>query len=148
MHLNKLKNSMLDKAIALAVAAHSGQKDKYGSSYILHPIRLMMKTCSEEEMITAILHDVVEDTDWTFETLEAEGFSHNIIGALDCLTRRNDETYEAYIERSAINPLARKIKIADLEDNMDMKRLKTVDNDAVERLAKYHRAWIRLSGKV
>jgi len=65
---------MLDKAITLAVAAHSGQKDKYGSPYILHPIRLMIKTCSEEEMITAILHDVVEDTYWTSERLEAEGF--------------------------------------------------------------------------
>jgi (p)ppGpp synthase/HD superfamily hydrolase len=142
------ETNMLDKAIAISVAAHSGQKDRYGSPYILHPIRLMMKTCSEEEMTIAVLHDVVEDTDWTFEALEAEGFSHNIIAALDCLTRRNDETYEAYIERTAVNPLALKIKLADLEDNMDMKRIKTVDNDAVERLAKYHRAWIRLSDKV
>ena len=74
--------------------------------------------------------------------------SNNIIAALDCLTRRNDETYEAYIERTAINPLARKIKLADLEDNMDMKRLKVADNDAVDRLSKYHIAWIRLNDKV
>jgi (p)ppGpp synthase/HD superfamily hydrolase len=141
------ENSMLDKAIAVAAAAHSGQKDKYGSPYILHPIRLMIKTCSEEEMITAILHDVVEDTGWTFETLEAEGFSHNIIKALDCLTRRDDETYEAYIERADLNPLARKIKLIDLEDNMDMKRMKTIDNAAVERLVRYHKAWIRLTQK-
>jgi (p)ppGpp synthase/HD superfamily hydrolase len=141
------ESSMLDKAISLAVAAHSGQKDKYGSPYILHPIRLMVKTCSEEEMITAILHDVVEDTDWTLEGLEAEGFSHNIIEALDCLTRRDDETYEAYIERSALNPLARKIKLADLEDNMDMKRMKTIDSESVGRLARYHNAWIRLTRK-
>ena len=71
------KTNMLDKAIAISVAAHSGQKCRYGSPYILHLIRLMMKTCFEEVMITAILHDVVEDTDWTFEALEAEGFSNN-----------------------------------------------------------------------
>jgi len=141
------ENSMLDKAIALAVAAHSGQKDKYGSPYILHPIRLTIKMRSEEEMITAILHDVVEDTDWTLEGLEAEGFYHNIIEALDCLTRRDDETYEAYIERAALNPLARNIKLADLEDNMDIKRMKTIDSNAVERLARYHKAWIRLTQK-
>jgi (p)ppGpp synthase/HD superfamily hydrolase len=139
---------MLDKAISIAAAAHSGQKDKYGSPYILHPIRLMAKVYSEEEMIIAILHDVVEDTDWTLEGLEAEGFSHNIIEALDCLTRRNDETYGAHIERAASNPLARKIKLADLEDNMDMKRMKIIDSNAVERLARYHNAWIRLKQNV
>lgn len=138
---------MLDKAIAIAVAAHAGQKDRYGSPYILHPMRLMMKGVSEEEMIIAVLHDVVEDTDWTFEGLKAEGFSQNIIEALDCLTRRDDETYDAYIERSAANKLARNIKLADLEDNMDIKRMITFDMDSFERLTKYHRAWIRLSEK-
>lgn len=136
---------MLDKAISIAAAAHSGQKDKYGSPYILHPVRLMVRVHSEEEMITAILHDVVEDTDWTLEGLEKEGFSHNITEALDCLTRREEETYDSYIERAASNPLARKIKLADLEDNMDMKRMKIIDSNSVERLVRYHKAWIRLT---
>jgi len=139
---------MLDKAISIAAAAHSGQKDKYGSPYILHPIRLMLKVHSEEEMITAILHDVVEDTNWTLEGLEKEGFPHDIIEALDCLTRRDDETYDAYIERTASRPLARKIKLADLEDNMDLKRMKIIDSNAIERLARYHKAWIRLKQNV
>ena len=79
---------MLGKAIGIAAQAHAGQKDKFGGSYILHPLRLMMQMNSEEEMITAVLHDVVEDSDWTIDALRSEGFTENILDGLECLTKR------------------------------------------------------------
>lgn len=80
---------MLDKAIILAIKAHKGQVDKAGDDYILHPIRVMAKLETEEERIIGVLHDVVEDTDITFEQLKEEGFSPEVISALKCLTRKN-----------------------------------------------------------
>jgi (p)ppGpp synthase/HD superfamily hydrolase len=142
----------LEDAIAIAAQAHKDQTDKAGSVYILHPLRLMMKMKTESEMMTAILHDVVEDTrnnseetKWTFEKLRKYGFSEEVLEALECVTNREGESYEQFIERAAANPIARRVKIADLEDNMDVKRLKTLtDKDAI-RIAKYLRAWTSLS---
>jgi len=141
---------MLEKAIAIAAMAHEGQKDKYEGAYILHPLRLMMKMATEEEMMVAVLHDVVEDTSWTIDALRAEGFSERVLDALDHLTKRkNDETseeepYEDFIQRAKKNTLARKVKIADLEDNMDMKRITKLKKKDLERLEKYHRSWLEL----
>lgn len=77
----------LERAIAIAVQAHQGQRDKAGAPYILHPLRLMMRMQTEAEMIAAVLHDVIEDTEWTPDGLRAEGFSAGIIEAIECLTR-------------------------------------------------------------
>ena len=137
---------MLDKAIAIAAQAHLGQTDRQGAPYILHPLRMMFRFQSETEMIVAVLHDVVEDNpDWDFDRLRQEGFSEEIIEAVDHVTRRDEETYEAFVERTAQNALARRVKLADLEDNMDMKRLNTLADKDHERIARYHRAWLRLS---
>jgi (p)ppGpp synthase/HD superfamily hydrolase len=134
--------SNLARAIALAAEAHVEQLDKSGAPYILHPIRMMLHMSSEAEMIVAILHDVVEDTPWTFDRLRAEGFSEEVIAALDGVTRRPEETYEEFVGRAETNPIARKVKLADLEDNMDLKRLgESLSEHAVERLKRYHRAW-------
>jgi (p)ppGpp synthase/HD superfamily hydrolase len=137
---------MLDKAILIAAQAHLGQKDKYGAPYILHPLRMMLRFKSEAEMIVAALHDVIEDNpDWTFERLRAEGFSAEIIEAVDHLTRREEESYEEFVDRAQQNPLARQVKLADLEDNMDLKRIKNLTEKDKERLATYHKAWSKLS---
>jgi hypothetical protein len=91
---------------------------------------------TEDEQIVAILHDVVEDTPWTFEKLATEGFPPHILGALACVTKQDGEAYEAFVERSASNPIARQVKLADLEDNMDVRRLGGVtekDRDCLNR---------------
>lgn len=136
----------LERAIEIAASAHAGQLDRSGAPYILHPIRLMMRVESMEARITAVLHDVVEDTPWTFEALRAEGFSDAVLSALDCVTRRDSETYEQFVERSLVNAVARQVKLADLEDNMNLLRLGEVRPKDLERLERYHRAWIRLRG--
>jgi len=132
--------SSLGKAIRIAAQAHEGQRDKAGAPYILHPLRVMMKMATEAEQITAVLHDVVEDTGWTMERLHQEGFHEEILAALDCLTRQNGEEYEKFIERVKLNPLAIKVKIADLEDNLDGSRLNGVTADDAKRLEKYQQA--------
>jgi len=137
--------SSLEKAIRIAAQAHEGQRDKAGAPYILHPLRVMMKMATEAEQITAVLHDVVEDTDWTMERLRQEGFLGEILAALDCLTRKNGEEYEKFIERVKRNPLAVKVKIADLEDNLDVSRLKEVTDADAKRLEKYKQALRMLS---
>lgn len=134
----------LEKAIFIALKAHQGQKDKADDPYILHPLRVMLRMASETEMIAAVLHDVVEDTDWTTADLRKEGFSEEVLKMVDCLTRRQKETYEEFIERVKLNSTARKIKLADLEDNMDINRISEPTEEDWERLKKYHRAWLRL----
>lgn len=134
----------LEDAIALAVEAHRGQRDKAGQTYILHPLRVMMRLETEPERMAAILHDVVEDTPYTLERLRELGYPEEVLGALDCLTKRDGESYEAFIERVRPHPLARRVKLADLEDNMDVRRLLSVGPKETERLARYRAAWARL----
>ncbi len=132
---------LLEKAIAIAVEAHRGQKDRYGKPYVLHPLRVMARVRSVTEKIVAVLHDVVEDTHWTFADLEKEGFPRPVLDALDCVTKREGEEYEAFVKRSASNSLARTVKLADLEDNMDVRRLLEVTEKDRARLKKYLEAW-------
>jgi hypothetical protein len=139
--------SDLEKALSIAVAAHRGQKDRNGEPYILHPIRVMCRVTSPAARIVAILHDVVEDTDWTFERLAAEGFGPDILLALDCVTKRYGEAYDDFVRRSASDPVAREVKLADLEDNMDLRRLDAVDSTDASRLDRYVRAWRFLRGR-
>lgn len=141
------KPATLEDAIAIATEAHKGQTDKAGATYILHPLRLMMKMKTETEMITAILHDVVEDCDWTIEKIREQGFSEEVLEALECVTNREGESYEDFIERAGQNPIARQVKIADLEDNMDIKRLAILTDKDTTRISKYLRAWTSLARK-
>lgn len=137
-------NALLGRAIAIAATAHQHQVDKAQSPYILHPLRLMMRGQTLLEQIVAVLHDVVEDSDWTLAQLAAEGFPEAIVAALDCLTRRREESYEQFIDRivegSLQNPLAAQVKLYDLEDNMDLKRLHQLTGKDAERLQRYHQA--------
>src|SRR6266853_976208 len=132
---------LLEKAIAIAVDAHRGQKDRYGAPYILHPLRVMARLATPIEQAIAILHDVVEDTDWTFQDLKREGVSAPVIKALKCVTKKQGEAYENFVRRSASNPLARRIKLADLEDNMDLRRMSVITEADRARLQKYVKAW-------
>src|SRR5262245_11766928 len=137
----------LEKAILIAAQAHLGQKDKAGAPYILHPLRLMMRMDSEDAMIAAVLHDVVEDSDCTLEQLRGEGFSEEVLHAVDCLTNRDGESYDEFIARVQPNAIARQVKIADLEDNMNVKRIGEMTPKDLARIEKYHRAWRALTGE-
>ena len=138
--------SLLENAIAIAVEAHQGQKDKAGHPYILHPLRVMFRVESEDERTVAILHDVVEDHGdvWSVDKLRQSGFPQRILDALDCVTKRKGEAYEQFVERSASNPIALRVKLADLEDNMDIRRLNDVTEKDRERLNRYLTAYRRL----
>ncbi|SDO48716.1 hypothetical protein SAMN04487897_11543 [Paenibacillus sp. yr247] len=132
--------STLTKAILIAAKAHEGQTDKGGNPYILHPIRIASKAKTTEESIVAVLHDVLEDSDVTLFDLKNEGFSLNIIEALDCLTRRADETYEGFIKRIKLNPIATNVKLLDLEDNCDISRMTSLTDKDYVRIDKYKKA--------
>ncbi len=132
--------SDLETAIRLATEAHAGQIDKAGQPYILHPLKLMLKFQSEEEMIAAVLHDVVEDSSLTLEYLIDTGFSTTIVEAVACLTKKKGESYEDFIMRLSSNELARKIKIEDIKDDLDLTRLTKITDKDLARVEKYHRA--------
>lgn len=136
--------STLEKAIAIAVEAHKGQLDKAGKPLILHPLRVMFRMEDEVNMMAAVLHDAAEDGYLTLEELRQAGFAEAIIEAIDCLTRRDNESYDNFIGRISQNRLARTVKCADLEDNMNVLRLKQLSEDDIKRLQKYHQAWNKL----
>ena len=140
--------STLQRAIEIATQAHQGQFDKSGKDYIGHPLRVMEMGSTEEEKIAGVLHDVVEDSDWTFEALEAEGFSQEIIAALKCVTKLSEtENYDDFIERVKKNPLAVAVKINDLTDNMDIRCLPYLSDKDIKRLKKYLKAYKKLIGE-
>lgn len=131
----------LNTAIGVALAAHRQQVDKAGAPYILHPLRLMLRMQTAEEMIVAVLHDVVEDSDTTLADLKKLGFAEPILEALEALTHLNEQSYEDYIAAIKRVPLARRVKLADLEDNANILRLKEITPGSLEKLQKYHAAW-------
>jgi len=143
--LRRTKKLYLDRAIELAKQHHEGQTDKAGKPYIDHPLRVMNQVESEEEKIVAVLHDIVEDTDISLDDLRSEGFSEEVVSAVECLTKQDGENYDSYIERISFNPLAVKIKLADLEDNSDLTRLPEVTDKDLERIEKYDKALEKLT---
>ncbi len=132
--------STLERAIAIAAEAHAGALDKGGHPYILHPLRIMMSLSTPDERITAVLHDVVEDSSWTIEQLRSEGFSEDVLRAVDALTKRDGEKYLDYVRRAGANPLARRVKRADLADNMNLSRLTSPSDQDNARIEKYESA--------
>jgi (p)ppGpp synthase/HD superfamily hydrolase len=130
----------LERAIAIAAVAHEGQVDKAGMPYVLHPLRMMLSVDTPEARMAAALHDVVEDTAVTLEQLRAEGFPEAVIEAVEALTKRDGEDYEAFIRRAALNPVARKVKLADLRDNCDLSRIAEPTEKDRRRIEKYQRA--------
>ncbi len=138
----------IEEAIRIAVEAHRGQKDRAGAPYVLHPLRMMFRMQTEAERMAAVLHDVVEDTPWTLDDLRGRGFPDEVVEAVDHLTKREGESYEDFVRRAGAHPVARRVKIADLEDNMDVRRTGTLTEQDVERLTRYVRAWRSLTEDV
>jgi (p)ppGpp synthase/HD superfamily hydrolase len=138
---------MLDRAIALAADAFKGRFDKAGKPYILHCLAVMnqMPPDDPELMSIAILHDVIEDTKYTLNDLEQQGFSRRIIQGVKCLTHDTSISYDDYIRIVATNPDAKKVKIADLRHNSDITRMKGLEAKDLERLEKYHRSYMYLT---
>lgn len=134
-------SELYDHALQIAIHAHREQKDKSGREYIMHPIRVAERCKDPRAKIVALLHDTIEDTEVTPDMLQEEGFPQEIISAVLSVTRQEDETYDAFVRRASENPIGREVKIADLEDNMDVRRLKEIKNEDVARLQKYLRAW-------
>lgn len=142
--------SLLVRAWGIAINAHKGQVDKAGKDYFeAHIMDVYRKVkplydaddnvCITE--IVALLHDVVEDTDWTFESLKEQGFTDEILEALACVTKQEGEGYQHFVERAKPNCYAKEVKIADLKSNMDITRLAELTDKDIERLRKYHKAY-------
>lgn len=131
------KKELIERALEIAVSSHAGDVDKAGTPYILHPLRVMAAVPTMDEKIAAVLHDVVEDTDWTFEMLEAEGFPARILDALRALTKEPGEKQIDAARRAAANPIARVVKLADVADNMDLSRIANPTTEDHERLDEY-----------
>ncbi|MBP5970361.1 MULTISPECIES: HD domain-containing protein [Pseudomonas] len=134
----------LERAIAIAATAHAGQVDKGGAPYILHPLKVMLRMTSLEERIVAVLHDVVEDCDISLDDLRKEGFSEEVLTAIQSVTKVPGESYEDFVERAAQNPIGRVVKLADLEENSDLSRIASPSWEDLERIEKYRRAIGRL----
>jgi GTP diphosphokinase / guanosine-3',5'-bis(diphosphate) 3'-diphosphatase len=127
----------LEKAIEIAAVAHTGQTDKAGQPYILHPLRVMLRVHTEEEMITAVLHDVVEDTTVTLQDLRREGFSDRVVAAVEALTKRKGENRLEAAKRAAADAIARVVKLADNAENMDLSRIPNPTEKDLRRLDQY-----------
>lgn len=135
---------LLESAIRLAANAHMGGFDKAGVPYILHPLRVMEKMEAIAEKIVAVLHDSVEDTTVTFELLENEGYPKEIIDGIRAMTKivyadGTKEPYEDFMQRCKANPIARKVKIRDMEDNSQLFRMQKLEDKHLKMIAKYHR---------
>ena len=128
------------KALKLCFEAHKEQVDKSGLPYVFHPFHLAEQMETEETVICALLHDVVEDTDMTFRDLEQMGFPARVIEALKLLTHDDAVPYLDYVAQIKKDPIARAVKLADLKHNSDLSRLDHVDEKALKRVEKYEKA--------
>ena len=131
----------IEKALKVAVDAHTAQVDKAGEPYVFHPIRMMLRADKESEKIVALLHDVVEDSPTTLMDLRNMGFQEKFIRSVDALTKREHESYDQFIRRASTDTVARKVKILDLEDNMNLLRLKEFTDKDSERMKRYLSAY-------
>lgn len=134
-----------DDAISLAVRVHAGQIDRAGQPYILHVLRVTSRLYDLPAQMVAILHDVVEDTPVTLEELRLMGYPEQVVTAIDSLSRRDGEGYEAYIERLSENPLAVRVKLSDLQDHLDLRRSGELMPDDLDRVGRYQRAYRQLT---
>ena len=127
----------LEQAISLAAKQHEGQVDKANAPYILHPLRVMLNVPTIEHKIVAVLHDILEDTETTIEDLYQFGFQEHLIDAIVALTKKQGETRLEAAQRARQNPIARVVKLADINDNMDLSRIQSPTVKDFERLKEY-----------
>ena len=128
------------KAMKLCYEAHKDQVDKSGLPYVFHPAHVAEQMTDEATTVVALLHDVVEDTDYTLEDLAAEGFGKEILEAVALMTHEDDMPYLDYVAKLKDNPIARAVKLADLAHNSDLSRIGEVDDETKQRLEKYKKA--------
>ncbi len=141
-----MSKQLLGLAISIAAKAFKDKMDKSGEPYILHCIRVMLKQTTDTRKIIAILHDLIEYTDWTIEDLQRKGFGTSVLVPLKLLTHiETEKTYDDYIKDISTNDDARAIKLSDLEDNSQITRLKGLSKADFARMEKYHRAYVYLS---
>ena len=138
--------NIIEKSLSIAIRAYAGKFDKAGSEYIKHPLRVMAKMKTDAEMSVALLHDVIEDSEITADDLLSEGIPTEVVDAIICLTKIDNESYQDFIVRVKSNELAVKVKIADIEDNINVLRLEFLSDTDLERVKKYHSAWRYLTG--
>ena len=129
--------SLFETALKIALEAHKGQVDKAGEPYILHPIKVARMMKSEDAQVTALLHDVMEDSAYTADDLRKEGIPEHIVSALLLLTHKKGEDYMEYVRRIKTNELASAVKLGDLQHNSDMSRLPAITDADVKRVRKY-----------
>ena len=134
------------KAMKLCYEAHKDQVDKSGLPYVFHPAHVAEQMTDEATTIVALLHDVVEDTDYTLEDLAAEGFEKEILEAVALMTHEDDVPYLDYVAKLKNNPIARAVKLADLAHNSDLSRIGEIDEETRKRLEKYKKATALLEG--
>lgn len=128
------------KAMKLCFKAHKDQVDKSGMPYVFHPFHVAEQMTDEVTTIVALLHDVVEDTDYTLEDIAAEGFGKDILEAVALMTHEDDVPYLDYVAKLKDNPIARAVKLADLAHNSDLSRIGEIDEETKRRLEKYKKA--------
>ncbi len=136
------------KALELCFEAHKNQVDKSGMPYVFHPFHVAEQMTDEATTIVALLHDVVEDTDYTLEDLAAKGFEKEILEAVALMTHEDDVPYLDYVAKLKDNPIARAVKLADLAHNSDLSRIGEIDDETRERLEKYKKAMALLEGSI
>ena len=134
---------MTKRAMKLCFAAHRDQTDKSGMPYVFHPFHLAEQMTDELTTVTALLHDVVEDTTYTLDDLRGMGFPDEVIGALTLLTHDPSVPYLDYVARIRSDPVAKAVKLADLRHNSDLTRLDHPSEKDLARVEKYRKA-IRL----
>jgi (p)ppGpp synthase/HD superfamily hydrolase len=132
---------LIEKSLQIALRAYTGKTDKAGREYILHPLRVMAKMKTDLEMSAALLHDVIEDSDITAEQLLIEGIPSEVMEAIQYLSKNEGEEYQDFVARAKRNKIAAKVKITDIEDNLDVLRLSSLEEADFARIQKYHTAW-------
>lgn len=135
-----MEQDLLTTALHIAMNAHDGQVDRAGKPYIFHPLTVATMTGSFDEFVTGLLHDVMEDSDYTEEDLRLAGIPEHIIEALRLLTHEKSEPYMDYVRRLRHNQLAREVKLADLKHNSDLSRLPEITEKDRARAEKYKKA--------
>lgn len=144
------KGEMLSKMILIATNAHAGQFDKGGMPYILHALKVMHYTKSDDEEIQCIAvgHDVIEDTKTTYVDLREAGISERVIDGIRALTKLPGQTLEEYKEGVFANRDAMLVKMADLRHNTDVRRLKGVSEKDITRMVKYHQFYLEIEARL
>lgn len=137
----KMYTPLIKKAMDIAYKAHLGQVDKGGTPYIFHPLHIAERVDTEYEICTALLHDVIEDSDITLDYLFKEGFPQEVIKAVDLLTRKEGMTYREFILKTKTDTIARKIKIEDIKHHLDLTRLSEITEKDIDR-AKYYKKFL------